>query len=202
MINEETMNVNFTQWVKRLQRYNCYSEEMVNEMGDAITKASFAMSEECGSAYEGSMLDVVLKKLCKFAYDLNLMFGGDESKQIDASHPTLAVNQEMLMRVLLLQHIAKAEMFIPETEKYWIGRGNLYKFAKTDATLKCGERSAYICQKYGIKLNELEYEAMRIIDRDDEKTTMYENPLAFIVKMANRAVSIEQYINYQKSKEA
>lgn len=199
MINEETINVNFTQWVKRLQRYNCYSEDMVNEMGESIAKASFALSADCGSAYEGSMLDVVLKKLCKFAYDLNLMFGGDADKGADALHPALAVNQDMLMRVLLLQHISKAEMFVPETEQYWLKKGRLYNFADTDASLKCGERSIYLCQKYGIKLNEMEYEAMRIIDKDEEKTNMYENPLAFIVKMANRAVAIEQYLNYKKS---
>lgn len=195
------MNVNFTQWVKRLQRYNCYSEEMINEMGEAIKKASFALTKDSGSAYEGSMLDVVLKKLCKFAYDLNLMFGGDEQNNVDARHPMLAVNQDMLMRVLLLQHIAKAEMFMPESEKYWIGRGNLYKFAPVDAPLKCGERSIYLCQKYGIKLNELEYEAMRIIDKDDEKVNMYENPLAFIVRMANKAVGIEQFLNNKKEDE-
>lgn len=186
MITEERINVNYTNWIGRLKKYNCYSEEMIDEIGADIANASFALNQDSGSAYQGSMIDVVLNKLCMFAYSVNTTF--------TESHPALAVNSDMLMRVLLLQHISKCEMLTPETSDYWIKRGNIYKFSDTTETsLKVGERSIYLCQKYGIKLNELEYEAMRIIDKDDDKVNMHENPLAFIVKMANRAVAIEQY---------
>ena len=69
-------------------------------------------------------------------------------------------------------------------------------------TLKCGERSIFLCQKYGIKLSEEEYEAIRIIDKDDEnkKADTYVNPLCQMVKIANQLTAIECHRQYENKK--
>lgn len=36
MISEEKINSNFVLWVERLKKYNCYSEEMINEIGESL----------------------------------------------------------------------------------------------------------------------------------------------------------------------
>ena len=69
-------------------------------------------------------------------------------------------------------------------------------------TLKCGERSIFMCQKYGIKLSEEEYEAIIIIYKDDEnkKADTYVNPLCQIVKIANQLTAIECHRQYENKK--
>lgn len=199
MLTIEKINSNFVAYTKRLEKYGVYSEEMMNDMGDLIKDASFGMQEESGAAYQGSMIDVVLNTLCKIGYEINeKCFGGTDKVE----HPLMKVNLDMLMRVLLLQHIAKCEMFVPQREQYWIRKGKLYEFNdKLDITgMKLGERSLYLCQKYGIKLNEVEYDAMKSIDKtDDDKSLFFISPLAAIVRAANMFTNIELRAKWEKN---
>lgn len=194
MINEERINVNYARWIDRLKKYNCYSERLVEELGEKIKDASFAMQESTGCAYQGSMLHVVLNSLCTLAIHLN--------ETAFEKHPHLQANTNMLMRVLLLQHISKAEMFVFQSNSWKAKNGQIYEFNdKLISCLKCGERSLYLCMKYGIELTEEEYEAIRIIDKEETPSNAYMTPLCQIVKMANQLVAIEirqQYICAQK----
>lgn len=200
MLTQEKINLNFVTFCKKLEKYNCYSERMMAEMGELIKNCSFALNEDSGSAYDGSMIDVVLNTLCSAAYNINEAVLGVNNK---FSH--MKVNTDMLMRVLLLQHISKAEMFVPQTEPWKYKKGLYYDFNQDLAsTLKLGERSLYLCQKYGIELAEEEYEAIRIIDKlDDDKINSFVSPLCLLVKMANQltAVTMKQRHDLNNKKE-
>ena len=190
MLTQEKINSNFVQYVKRLEKYDCYSESLMNDLGEDIKNCSFSMNDDSGSAYQGSMVDVVLNVLCKIAYNIN--------EKAFENEPNLKVNMNMLMRVLLLQHIAKAQMFVPQRESWKLKKGILYDFNDNlKAILKLGERTIFLCQKYGIKLNEEEYEALRYIDKTDDKTDYMASPLCVIVKMANVLTAIECKKRYQ-----
>jgi hypothetical protein len=104
MITNKEMESNFDKWIKRLQTYNCYSEELINTYGDLLKKASYGMSEDSGSAYDGSLLDIVLNKLCLYSFNIN-----------NTLSESMKVNKESLLKVLLLQHISKCEMFVEQT---------------------------------------------------------------------------------------
>lgn len=194
MITEEKINSNYILWIERLKKYNCYSDEMINEIGDKIKFASFSLGTTTGSAYSGSMIDTVLNHLCTIAYHINEDAFGFNTKQKD-KHPFLKVNSDSLMRVLLLQHISKAELFVPQSEQWKINKGYPFEFnGELLSSLKTGERSIFLCQKYGVKLKEEEYEAMRIIDKEEDlKNNSYANPLSTIVRIANQFVAIETY---------
>ena len=185
MISDDKINLNYTRWIGRLKKYDCYSERMIEELGEKIKDASFALQESSGAAYQGSMLDVVLNKLCMLAIHIN-------DSAFD-KHPYLKVNSYMLMRVLLLQHIAKAEMFVWQTNQWKSKNGYIFDFNNDLSTsLKCGERSLYLCMKYDITLSEEEYEAMRIIDKEDNKTdNPYVSPLSLLIKSVNQMVAVE-----------
>jgi len=190
MLTQEKINTNFVQYVKRLEKYDCYSESLMNDLGEDIKNCSFSMNEDSGSAYQGSMVDVVLNVLCKIAYNIN--------EKAFENEPNLKVNMNMLMRVLLLQHIAKAQMFVPQRESWKLKKGFLYDFNDNlKAVLKLGERTIFLCQKYGIKLNEEEYEALRYIDKTDDKTDYLASPLCILVKTANVLTAIECRKRYQ-----
>lgn len=184
MLTQEKINSNFVQYVKRLEKYNCYSESLMNDLGEDIKNCSFSMNDDSGSAYQGSMIDVVLNVLCKIAYNIN--------EKAFENEPNLKVNTAMLMRVLLLQHIAKAQMFVPQRESWKLKKGFLFDFNDDlKTTLKLGERTIFLCQKYDIKLNEEEYEALRYIDKADDKSDYMVSPLCAIVKTANIMTAIE-----------
>lgn len=200
MLTEEKINANFVAYVKRLEKYNCYSEEMMNDIGDDIKYCSYSLNEDSGAAYQGSMIDVVLNHLCKIAYHINeYAFGGEENFK----HPQLKCNIDMLMRILLLQHIGKSQLFVPQREQWKLKKGMLFDFNKSlPTTLKLGERSLFLCQKYGIKLNEEEFEAIRSIDKEENANSdIFASPLTLLVKFVNIITTAElrkKYISQQK----
>ena len=196
MITQDKIELNYARWIERLKKYGCYSERMIDEIGEDIKNASFALQENSGCAYQGAMLDMVLNNLCTLAYHINNDAFGENDKGRNR-HSLLQVNMNMLMRVLLLQHIAKAEMFILQEQAWKAKNGYLYDFnGKLKSILKCGERSIYLCMKYGIELTEEEYEAMRILDKEDDKTNPYLSPLCQMVKMVNQLAVIESRQDY------
>ena len=74
-----------------------------------------------------------------------------------------------------------------------------YEFNPNLATaLKLGERSVFMCMKYGIKLTEEEYEAMKVCDKEEEKNNSFVTPLAELVKIANQLTAIEIYQRNKK----
>ena len=103
-LTEEKRNLNFVLWTKKLKDYNCYSESLINELGEKLKNASFNMNEANGGCYEGSLIEVILNNLCTLGYHINeLAFGlNDKGKR---NHPFLNVNTEMIMRVLHINHL-------------------------------------------------------------------------------------------------
>lgn len=196
-MTEEKINRNYLLWIDYLKKYDCYSEELIEDYGEKIKSASFAMNETSGGAYEGSLLNIVLTNLCVIASHINETAFGENDKG-KLKHPFLHVDNNSLMKVLLLQHISKAELFVPSNEQWKVNKGILYEFnPDLQTALKLGERSIFLCMKYGIKLTEEEYDAMRICDKDEEKNNSFISPLAEIVKIANQLTAIEIY---QKNK--
>ena len=187
-MTEEKINRNYLLWIEYLKKYNCYSEELINDYGNSTKVASFAMNETSGGAYQGSLLDIVLCNLCVIASHINEnAFGINDKGKI--KHPFLQVDKNSLMKVLLLQHIAKAEMFVPSSEQWKINKGMFYEFnPNTQTALKLGERSIFLCQKS---------EIMKICDKEEEKNNSFTTPLAQLVKIANQLTAIEIY---QKNK--
>ena len=185
-LTNEQIEINFSQWVKRLEKYGVYSEKMIEELGDKIKKAPFATGEVSGGAYEGALLDVTLNHICKNAFNRN-------ASQYGEGH-ILHCDTTSLMRVLLLQHICKSEMFVEQTNAWKKKNGYPYDFNDNiDATLKCGAWSIAICMRYGIKLTQEEVQAMIIIDREDDKSAMFITPLTLATKTANQEIIVELY---------
>lgn len=199
-LTEEKRNLNFVLWTKKLKDYNCYSESLINELGEKLKNASFNMNEANGGCYEGSLIEVILNNLCTLGYHINeLAFGlNDKGKR---NHPFLNVNTEMIMRVLLLQHISKAEYFITQTENWKKNKGYLFDFnGELETQLKMGERSAFLCMKHGIQLSEIEFEAMTIVDKDDKCFNSHQNQLVVLVKTINQLVAVELQRKYDYNK--
>lgn len=189
MLTEEKINANFLTYIKYLEKYNCYSEEMITEIGNKIKYAPYSKNTEYGGAEPGGLVDVTLNVLCRLGAEINSNALGANGGQ-NIKHPYLCVNQNMLMRVLLLMNIAKCEMF-EEGDTWHKNHGMPYDFVDNTTKLKIGERSLYLCQKYGIKLTEEEFEAFKVIDQEDVKGERFQTPLYSVVAAAKMFTLVE-----------
>ena len=189
-LTEEKINKNYLLWIEQLKKYGCYSEKLIEEYGEKIKLASFAMNEVSGGAYQGSLLDIVLYELCVIANHINEnAFGMNDKGRL--KHEDIYVSKESMLKVLLLQHISKCELFVPTSEQWKINKGMFYEFNPSlTASLKMGERSLYICSKCGIQFTEEEWEAMKILDKEKDETFAFTTPLSQIVKTANQFTTI------------
>lgn len=199
MLSEDRINQNYLIFIKKLEAYGCYSEEMMQDMGECIKYASYTRHDDYGGCYDGSLIDVTLHTLCRIGFEINeKAFGRCGDKDAEISHPYLAVNTNKLMRVLLLLNIAKADMFVPETEQWKIKRGQMYSFKDFDTSMRLGERTLFLCQKYGIVLDEDEYEAILATD-EETNGERFRTPLYTLVKATKAFTMVE--LRMKKSKE-
>lgn len=185
MLSEERLNQNYLMFINRLEKYGCKSETLLDELGSKIKYASYSRNEEDGGCYNGSLIDVTLNRLCKIGYQINQNVFND-------GHPFLVCDTKSLMKVLLLVNISKAEMYEAETETWKLKKGMLYRFSDSlSSALKIGERTLYLCQKYGIRLTEEEFEAIRFSDISDDVPDKYRNPLCILTRIALSLTSVE-----------
>lgn len=200
MLTEEKINANFLKFRNYLEKYDCFSEEMFNEIGEKIKYAPFSREKEYGGAEPGSLIDVTLNKLCKIGAEINTNTLGQNGKE-KFLHPMLCVNQRMLMRVLLLCNIGKAEMFVRTEEQWKLNKGINYDFVENKTKMKLGQRSLYLCQKYGIQLEEEEFDAFYSIDKTEEGSEGFNSPLYTIVKAAKAFTLVELRQEYLREVE-
>ena len=176
MINEEIKEKNLSIFLKKLEEIGVNVE--FNETTLKLIKnATFTITNENGLAYEGSLLNVILRILTPFAIKIN-----------DTLPENIRVEKNSLIKVCLLSHISKCEMFEPndnewEKEK----RGMLFKYAKSNIALKMGMKSLIFAQELGVKFTPEEIEAITIMDRrlDDEQTMFFSNPISVVLKQAH-----------------
>ena len=185
-LSEENFN---KQWVTfwgnmqtaGLSRY--WNEETLKK---ALETATCALSIETGVAYPGALIS-----------HINLFTSIAEriTKMVCGTFPD--ISREQLLKVCLIQHLSKIEMYEPNDNQWEIDkRGFLYKFAETEGCLKFGERSALNAMNAGVKLSPTEYEAICSLDKEGEeaKNRKYVvDILTTIVRQANElAYAIEK----------
>lgn len=156
------------------------ADKLVEALGgeEKIMSAPFFNIEDSGVAYEGAFTKNVIR-LVKIAYDIN-----------DNLPEDIKVDELSINKVCLLSHISKVLLYEVNDNKWEVAnRGMNYKFNnELKGALRVGERSTLIAMNVGVKFSELEFEAMRIMDKDvndDSYSRYYSSPLSLIVRQAN-----------------
>ena len=185
MLSEDIILKNYDDFKKRLETYVGVDEtnNLINSLGgdDVIMDASYANLTDSGLAYRGSLIESMLN-ITKYAVKINQLL--PENKQ---------ANLNSIVKVGLLHHIAKVLLYEPNDNNWEItNRGMVYKYnSELEGALRVGERSALLSSNAGIKFSELEYEAMRIMDKtnDDNYAKYYSSSLSIVIKQANEIVN-------------
>ncbi len=182
MLTEENKNLELLDFFGELEKIGISPVDIVDY--DKLVNAPAGMSEDTGNSFSGGLVfhcNFVLKIARKLAKMVSNTFTID-----DAS----------LVKVCLLHQIAKAEMFVENDDSWGLKRDFLYKFAETPGVLKVGERSLCLCMNSGVKFSPIEFEAMRVLDKDGEELKSQKhiiNILSLILIQANElAYAIEK----------
>ena len=186
-LSKEILVSNFSKYKKRLITYvgEQEAESIIEELGgdDAVMNATYANTENTGLAYDGSFTETVIA-LTVYAIKINDLLA--EEKQ---------VSKESIAKVALLSQIGKVLLFKPQTNDW--RRKNLgenYTYAELDGAIRVGERSILIAMNSGVKFTEFEFEAMRIMDKQNENADNYSKyfsgTLSMVIKQANEMIDI------------
>ena len=168
---------NYEIFLKKLNQLGVKTEALDKRFGDLIKKASFTLSNEKGMAYEGSLIEIVLRVLTGYAVALNDIL--PEEKRVD---------KNSLVKVCLLHHISKAVRIVPNDNSWEVEkRGLVFKYDEKQPAIRTGLHSLAICQSCGIPFTLEEVEAMTINDRDltDNQARYYSNTMSLLVRQAN-----------------
>lgn len=183
MISEELKEKNYSIFEKYLKKFGVDVTTISDDTKNTIKNGTFSNTSENRMAYDGSLLNVVINVLTPIALEI--------SKILDDS---LRPNKDSIIKVCLLSQIAKCETLIKNDNQWEIEkRGILYKYAKSDAALKCGIRSLIFAQNLGVKFTLEEVEAMIVLDRtaDDKQAEYFSNQLSTIVRQANELLILQ-----------
>ena len=188
MITDEIKNKNYELYLKKLSQIGVDATMFAGEFGEKIKNASFTNINDFGNAYQGSLLEIVLKVLTPYAVRLNELLP-DEQK----------VDKNTLVKICLLHHIAKAVRLVPNDNQWEIEkRGMVYKYDENQPSIRTGLHSLIMAQQSGISFTPEEAEAMTVNDRDltDDQARWHSSVMSTIVRQANELTYIQ--INNKK----
>lgn len=186
MLSNDLILKNFDDFEQRLIKYigpDCSNKLIYEVLGssDKVMNAPFSNTVDTGLAYDGSLIEALLN-ITTYAVKINNLLPKDKQADI-----------ESIVKVGLLHHIAKVTMFEPNHNSWEINnRGIIYSFTETEGALRTGERSLWLACCAGIKFTALEFEAMRIIDKnnDDNYSKYYSSSLSTVIKQANEIITL------------
>lgn len=183
MITEETKKKNYSLYIKKLDQLGVNTEKLNEVWGKEIMNATFTNSTENGCAYDGSLLEIILKVLTPYAVKLNELLPEG-----------IRVDKDTLVKVCLLHHISKAIKLIPNDNQWEVEkRGLLYKYNQELPSIRTGLMSLCMLNECGIMLTTDEIDALTINDRDltDDQARWYSSIMASIVRQANELTYLQ-----------
>ena len=177
MVTTETKEKNLKLFFKKLSQLGIETDCLEERYGKGLMNASFTNSNEFGNAYEGSLLEIILKTLTPYAVKLNELL--PEEKRVD---------KNTLVKICLLHQIAKSIRLVPNDNSWEIEkRGLVYKYNGDLPSIRTGLHSLIMCQNCGIIFTAEEAEAMTVNDRDltDDQARWHSSIMASIVRQAS-----------------
>jgi hypothetical protein len=105
----------------------------------------------------------------------------------------MQASNDSIIRVGCLFQIGKAHSYTPCTSEWHRkNQGKIYEF-NDEVSMRVGERSIMYATQYGVKLTDVEYQAIFNFDKeDDAQSKWHSEPLSVILKQANELAIMEE----------
>ena len=165
------------------EKYGIFTTELLEFLGDNFVTAPASTMKSLHNAFPGGLLDHIILTT-KYSVDINLSLPEE-----------LRVNSESLIKVCFLHQIGKTFLYkMCESEWHRTNQGKMYEFNDELTSMRVGERSVYYALKYGVELNEEEFQAIINYDKpeDDKQAKWHSSALSTILKQANELAIIEE----------
>ena len=158
MISKEKIDKNKTKFFETNERYQIFTNELIEFLGEDYFLAPASPSLDLYGAYPGGLLDHTLK-VCKYSLNVN-----------ETLPESIRLENSKILKTVFLSQIGKVFLFkFNESEWHRINLGKMYTYRDEDMiALRVGERSAYYAMRYGCNLDEEEYQSIINIDKDSE----------------------------------
>ena len=170
-------------FLEKNESYGILNKELLDYLGEDLLTAPASTMTSLHNAFPGGLIDHVLKTT-KYAIGINNLLP-----------KSLSVDTNSIVKVCFLHQIGKTFLYKwCESEWHRNNQGKMYDFNEDITSMKVGERSVYYAMKYGVKLNEEEYQAIVNYDKsdDDKQSKWYGTTLSTILKQANELAIIEE----------
>lgn len=181
-LTTEEIVKNVKKYFSTAEKYNFMNEDLQNVLGTEFISAPASTRTDLHNAHEGGLVEHLLL-VTKYAIKL---------KDIVPNGDTIELNS--LIKVCCLHQIGKYNLYIPKISKWHNDNGIMYDFNDKLVSMRVGERSAHMIMKYGISLNEEEFQAIVNHDKtdDDKQAKWHSNTLAVILRQANELAIMEE----------
>ena len=182
-MTDEQRKKNLEIYVKKLGQVGVNTNFLMEKYGSLLESGSFTQTNEFGNAYDGSLIEIILKILTPYAVKLNELL--PEGKRVD---------KKTLVKVCLLHQIAKAVRLIPNDNQWEVEkRGFVYKYDNNLPSIRTGLHSVSMCFECDIPLTTEEIEAMTVNDRDlsDDQARWHSSIMATIVRQASELTYLQ-----------
>ena len=114
-MTDEQREKNLEIYIKKLNQVGVDTSLLMEKYGEQLMNGTFTNSNEFGNAYNGSLIENILKVLTPYAVRLNELL--PEPQRVD---------KDTLVKICLLHHIAKAVRIIPNEINGRLRRGDYY----------------------------------------------------------------------------
>lgn len=174
-LEQEKIIANAKKYFDTANKLGFMTTELTSFLGQDFIKAPASTTESLHNAFEGGLIDHLLR-VASYAIKFNNALPEGER-----------VNQDSLLKVCLLHQIGKAKLYIPnESEWHRKNLGKNYNFNEDLVSMRVSDRSILYAVSNGVTLSEEEYQAIILFDREDDKMAEYHNSrMGDLLKMAN-----------------
>ena len=187
-ISETQANVEWTKFYQKFEELGLSKLYDMEKLREEMLESPCTTNEDAGTAYKGALLTHII------------MVMGISQRIAKMISGTFQIDDNSLMKVCLLMHLSKRNMFEESTNDWEIKRGYPFKFKETGIVLSTGERSILEAMNNGVKFTSEEFEAMRALDSDDASKKPFQGIMTTVIRQANElAYSIEKE-RYKKIK--
>ena len=165
-LEQEKIVANTKKYFETATKLGFMNDELMNHLGEAFIKAPASSLTEYHNAFEGGLIDHLLR-VGSYAVKINNSLPEDEK-----------VDQTSLLKVCLLHQIGKANLYVPCTSEWHRkNQGKMYEFNEDLVSMRVGERSLYYILSHGIKMTEEEASAILNFGKIDDRMSEYHNSM-------------------------
>ncbi len=182
MLTIPQLEHNKKKFLESNEKYKIMTQELLDFLGDDLFTAPASSSLTMVGCYPGGLLNHTIKA-CKYAIKVNEILPDPLKRTIDS-----------IVKTTFLSQIGKTFMFCASTNDWQLKQGKMYDFCDDTVRLRVGERSIYYATKYGVDLNEEEFQAILNLDKDDDDkmAKYFSSSLTSIIKWGFELAIMEE----------